>query len=243
MSDQPPLSARPRPPQSPPNGQKRRRPRALPPPASPESRFIGYLVLGFGVLAVVAVLILAFSGGGDKEERQADARVADSLAQDIVPAPAQPAPAPKPVVQQPIERKELYFKRQPNLDAAAMEGSWQAAIGKYTVVLQMQKGSYQIVYAQPDPNSRRLYSLGTYKIVAEDMVELTPRLDWPAPTSRMGAGYEILTRAEFPILVTFQSGRMLWQNPPQSEKRVLAPYRSPVTAAEDANYVVWQRLK
>lgn len=36
------------------------------PPLSPESKFIGFLVLGFGVIAVIAVLILAFSKrGGD----------------------------------------------------------------------------------------------------------------------------------------------------------------------------------
>lgn len=221
---------------------------------SKESRFIGYLVLGFGVVAVLAVLILAFSGGGDPEERAADPKVAQELVADMAPPVTsntpkasvpvlqiQPLPEAKPVL--PVAPpKELYFKRDPDLSASDMEGTWQAAIGRYTAVLQMQRGAYQITYGQANPQAARLYSLGTYK-VTEDMVELSPRFDWPAPASRSGAGYEILTRSPFPVIAAMQGGRMLWQNPPQSEDRVVAPYKTPAIAGENVNYIVWQKLK
>jgi len=55
MSDQPsapaPRQPRPRPRQGAPR-----------PSQSRESKFIGYLVLGFGIVAVAAVLLLAFTG-------------------------------------------------------------------------------------------------------------------------------------------------------------------------------------
>ncbi len=176
---------------------------------SRESRFVGYLVLGFGVLAIIAVLIIAL--GGKKEETPVVAGA-------------------KPEAQSLIAQSD-------------MEGDWQAAIGKFTAVLQIRKNVYQIILAQPDPNAPRYYSSGTFKVV-EDVMVLTPRIDWPPPASPAGKkiGYSILTQAPFPMIAVFKDGGMLWQNPPQSEKRVRAPLTSPIFKSERVDYVSWKKL-
>ncbi len=198
---------------------------------SHESRFIGYVVLGFGLLAVVALIIILLSGSN---ERQDAARQPQRLVPEMTDTQTMPRPVPK---------KELYFKRNPDLDAGDITGGWQTNIGKYTAAIQMEKGVYQVILAQPDPYAPRLYSSGTYKIL-EDIILLTPRLDWPTPAAPKGKkiGYQVLTSAPFPLIAVMEGKKMIWQNPPQSEKRVLVPYKSPLFMDEGVDYVVWQRV-
>lgn len=218
--------------------------RRTPPPKqglSYESRFIGYLVLGFGVLAVIAVAIIAFSAKketGSKQTAQEPVQQATQPPQALVSdmINTQPIAPEKP-------KPELFFEREPDLDAEDLKGAWQTSIGKYTAVVQFKKDVYQIILAQPDPNAARLYSSGTYKVM-EDIILLTPHLDWPQPATQAGKtiAYEILTRAPFPIIAVIDGNKMLWQNPPQSESRVLVPYKTPLFLDEKVDYATWKKL-
>ena len=211
---------------------------------SRESRFVGYMVLGLGVVAVIAVLMIAASKFGGKQDAQPlsqtpmsaqnnvvapnqlvddknlQARVAQDLLSGMKPVTATPV--------KPVAKKELYFRREPDLNAPDIEGAWQTMISKSTAVLQMNGGTYQIVIADPKEYSRRLYSAGTYKVL-EDIILLTPRLDWPAPQAPKGTdvNYAPITSAEFPVVAAIKSGKMLWQNPPSSETRIYVPRAMP----------------
>lgn len=226
MSDQPPSRPQPSRPQTkrPPQGKGR-------PALSYESRFIGYLVLGFGVLAVIAVVIIMLSGKSAEVKKE---DVQQTLVPEMIDTQTAAPAKPKP---------ELYFKREPDLDTADLKGAWQTSIGKFTAVVQFEKDVYQIILAQADPNAPRLYSSGTYKVL-EDIVLLTPRLDWPQPLSPKGKiiPYEVITRAPFPLVVFIDGDKMLWQNPPPSEKRVLVPFKSPIFMDEKVDYVTWKKL-
>ena len=198
-------------------------------------------MLGFGVLAVIAVLILAF-GKDDAAPSPEAAKLAEQkptnardLMADLTDAPQSPKPVPK---------VDLFFERDADFAAGKMEGDWQSAIGRYTAVLQIREGVYQLILASTDPVAPRYYSSGTYKVI-EDIVMLTPRMDWPAPASVGGKiiAYEKLTRAPFPVIARFDGGDMLWQNIPQAEKRVTAPYTSPLFMSEDVKLATWKRLK
>jgi hypothetical protein len=70
-------------------------------------------------------------------------------------------------------------------------------------------------------------------------------MDWPPPASPAGKtlAYTKLTRAPFPVIAKFDGGNMLWQNVPQAEKRVSAPYTSPLFKSEDVKLATWQHLK
>lgn len=236
-----------------PRGKARRRAQA-PKPLSRESRFVGYLVLGFGFLAVVSVLFIAFSRGGGEDSGGPVAPVAvtpenrgaaqGGAALDVSPREligALPQAGPKaPEVE--VVDTDLFFERVKNFNAGAMEGDWQALIGRYTAVLQIRKSVYQIILASADPASPRYYSSGTYELI-EDILVLNPRQDWPPPGSSASVSYSRLTRAPFPVIARYQGDGMLWQNPPQSEKRVSGPYTSPLFMSENIKVAHWKKIK
>lgn len=231
-------------------------------PATPESKFIGYVVLSFGILAVVAVFIVALNlrSGPAKQVAtqntqqvtQSDtvklpapespgslqARVAKDLSANFIPDPAKTAPPPPEPV------KELYFKRQPGIKPADVTGAWQTQIGRYTAVLEITASSYQLILADPTNYSSRFYSSGTYSVI-EDLFTLTPHREWAAPKSPPGVtvSYISLTASPFPVMAAIQKGHMLWQNPPFTEKRVLVPNSMPIMIDGAQRYLVWQRLK
>ena len=237
MNEQPPAPPKPRP-TAPGNGAPRPKRR---PTQSRESRFIGYLVLGFGVIAVIAVLILAFgktdvAPDQDAPKPASASEIKADLGNSTRTITAPPAPAPV--------KKDLFFERDADFDAGDMEGDWQATIGRYTAVLQIRKDVYQLILAGPNPNTPRFYSSGTMK-VTEDIIMLNPRMDWPPPKAPAGKVivYTKLTRAPFPVIAKFDDGKMLWQNVPQDEKRVSAPFTSPLFKSENVKLATWQHLK
>lgn len=238
MSDdtsQPPPKPQ-RPPQESAQGVRPRRRPAPPPPPSRESRFIGYLVLGFGLLAVIAVLILAM-GKKDESSQAADAQKQTTTGDLRAALSASTPRAVKP------PKQELFFERDADLNADRMHGNWQASIGRYTAVLQLRKDVYQLILASSDPNAPRIYSSGTYKVI-EDIAMLTPNVDWPTPAVPQGRVviYNKMTRAPFPVLVKFEGDQMLWQNVPASEKRVRGPYTSPLFMTEKVKVAFWKKL-
>ncbi len=236
--------------------------------SSKESRFVGYMVLGFGIVAVMSVLLIAANRFGGNNEQTGGQPVATPVAvmsptpQTLVP-PATPA-APdlqnrvakdllgnlsSPFSQErgqykELPKDELYFKRQPDLDSAAIEGAWQAMISNSTAVLQLSKGTYQIVMADPAQYSYRQYSSGTYTVM-EDLITLTPRNDWAPPSPPKGTDivYASITSAPFPVMAGFKSGKMLWQNPPSSETRIYVPRMLPLLQDSAQGYIVWQPVK
>lgn len=220
-------------------------------PMSRESRFIGYVVLGFGVLAVATVLILAFSGGVDVKNAPVPQQEAvKAIQSDLASTPSPPATpsatqaAPREQAK-PVRRTagKLAFARQSDIPVSDMNGGWQSMIGKYTAVIQLDGKVYQIILASSDPAASRVYSSGTYQVV-DDIITFTPRTDWPEPSNARGASlkYNKLTRSPFSLLVGFQQGRMLMQNVPSSEDRVLTTPYSAMFMNEKVDYVVWQKI-
>jgi hypothetical protein len=220
MNDQPPQSGRPR-------------HRPAPHPPSQESRFIGYVVLGFGALAVIAVLMLAFGGSNDVELTAEQTALGEELTRIEAPSEAE---AQKP-------QQKLYLKRQKKIDADDMQGGWQAVIGDYLTVLQIQKGAFQIIMALPDPNRPRKYYSGTYRIL-DDLIVLKPEFKWGAPKRPPGSDitYTRLTASSFPMIVGFDKGNMVWQNAPRSETRVYVPPRSPLLSGTNMDYIIWKKM-
>lgn len=226
MSDQPPSQPRPK-----------QRPVNRPPPSA-ESKFIGYLVLGFGILAVVAVLMIAFMGRGpDTDVTQPDIQKAEAIRAKEDTLIQAPQVIPPPLVY------KLPFKRQPDFDKSSLDGNWQTMIGMFTSVLQMNKGVYQIILAGDDPYMPRYYSSGTYSLI-EDIILFEPQMNWPKPVTKSGGGnYLPITVAPFNIMTAMYEGKMLWANIPPDEERVTRIFEPPVFLSEDVEYVVWKRVE
>lgn len=256
--------------QNPRQSSRGRRPTQKPPllGLSKESEFIGYIVLGFGVLAVIAVLLVAVNRFGGASKNVVTQNNVTGVAQtDPLPSSVKPVTpqnnqdlqnrvaqdllgnmkenfSTEPIEIQKKDKNQLLFDRQPNIKPSDIEGSWQANVGKKTAVLQMVNGTYQIIIADPMEYSYRKYSSGNYTMI-EDIILFQPRTDWPKPKPPPGTDvqYSQITMAKFPAIAAIQKGKMLWQNPPASEKRVYVP-RGLAVAKDTANgLIVWQRAK
>jgi len=225
---------------------------------SRESAFIGYLVLGFGILAVVAVVLLLM--GRDNVSNQAQAPktpVQQNAAHSLPASPtsdaagnttaaqlrrdlnAMPQTAAVPSEPEPA----LAFSRGGAIDKDDLSGGWQAMIGDRLAVMQMEKGAFQIILAPADPTFPRSYSSGTYDVL-EDMVILNPRLDWAAPKVPEGSGirYERLTAGSYPMIVAFKGGEMFWQPVPATETRIYVPLTNPLLVGTQQRFISWKKL-
>lgn len=220
--------------------------------------------MGLGALALVAVIMIALSArsgspdGSPADTKVTAAKTAEEKALEAIPARVRKYQAPENVAKdlslslqakikippKEKEKPELFFKREPGLDADRMTGSWQAAIGSYVAVLDMDGKVYQIVIADPNNYGERFYSAGTYEVL-EDMVTLRPQNTWPFPDVPQGQEikYSKITTSRFPVLAAFKGDSMLWQNPPESETRVVAFRKLPILLSENLDYVTWQRVK
>lgn len=218
-----------------PSAPRRRRPTQKPEPTR-ESRFIGYVILGFGAVALLSMLIIALNSPSiDTDEalpdEQTTARLQETIQQTQTPAPrAQPASSPA---------AQLVLPRVKSVNESQVAGGWQAQIGDYVAVLQMKGGAFQVILAHPDPARARLYSSGVYRLI-DDIVALEPRLDWKAPVSQ-GVFYERLTTGSYPMIAGFKDGAMVWQNVPRDDRRIYAPPRSPLLLDPARNYIVWRK--
>lgn len=206
---------------------------------SAESRFIGYVVLGFGILAVVAVLMLAFMGRTPETKvvQQPDPQKTEAIAGKSIPLIKPPKPIPPP------PEYTSPFKRQPEFNKDDLDGNWQTMIGKYTSVLQMNKGVYQVILAGDNPKTPRYYSSGTYKVI-EDIIVFEPQLDWPPPITKTGRdNYQTITLAPFNMMTALKDGKLLWANIPPNENRASRIVQPPLFMSEDVDYVVWAPIQ
>lgn len=222
----------------PPPAAPRPRPKAKAPPPSPESKFIGYIVLAFGLLAVVAVLMLAFMGRSpDTDVAVPDVKKTEAIRGNSTAL----IQAPKVIPEKRVYN--LPFKRQPDFNKASMDGNWQTMIGIFTSVLQMNQGVYQVILAGDDPYMPRYYSSGTYT-VEEDIIKFEPQRSWPKPITKSGGGnYQVITRAPFNMMTAIYDGKMLWANIPPDEIRAVRIAEPPLFMSESVDYVVWTRIE
>ncbi len=222
----------------PPPAPPRQRPKNRAQPQSREAKFIGYIVLGFGLVAVVAVLLLAYAGRSpDTDVVVPDAKRAEAIGGKSTAL----IQAPKVIPQKTAYK--LPFKRQPDFDKSSMDGNWQTMIGMFTSVLQMNQGVYQVILAGDDPYMPRYYSSGTYT-VEEDIIKFEPQRSWPKPMTKSGGGnYQIITTAPFNMMTSMYDGKMLWANIPPDEIRAIRIAEPPIFLSENIEYVVWTRIE
>lgn len=234
---------------------------------SRESRFIGFLVLGFGIVAVLAVGMIALQSPDTAPVQKAaptPAAKPGDASKTVEKAPPALRGSQAPVAHEGVvsdltslfskdpasgakKKKtgnELYFKRQSDVAAAAFVGSWQAYIGERTAVLRMNGNAYQVIVADVKDYSYRLYSSGSYTVKG-DIIQLTPQMSWPAPPVPKGQSvtYTTITASPFPVIAAIKGGDMLWQNPPQDEKGVRVPRALPLMLGENQNYIIWKPVK
>lgn len=230
---------------------------------SPE--WVGFGILAIGVLAVIGVGVLVYQKLKPSTALQApvpaaavsapdvalppqlmvreDSALQNRVAKDLMTGLAAPFSPDKNQYKKP-KTDGLYFARGGAITESDVAGRWQTIASNSTAVLELASGTYQIVMADPNNYSERKYSRGTYRFL-DDMIVFEPHNEWPKPNPPKGTDveYHTITASQFPAVVGFQRGYMLWQNAPQTERRVYIPRVLPILEDPAQGYLVWERMK
>ncbi len=161
-------------------GQKRRQKRE----PSRQDRWIGYAVLGFGLLAVLGVGWLAFSRYG-----------------------ATPQTAP------PVAEEQAVVKAGParKLSAAKIEGVWETAFLDYNCTLDLRDdGTFRILATRPVQALPRYYSRGRYTLDGA-FITLTPDKAMGTPEAEdPDHKYRPLTLRAYAVELRLKDGQQIW---------------------------------
>jgi hypothetical protein len=207
---------------------------------------MGFVVLGFGVLAVTATLLLALNmrtpappeNGTTPAATPAEENMVDTLNSMTQETRARAEPEPKVNVSR---------ERQENIKESAITGMWQTAIDGGKAVLQIENNVYRIIISFENPNLSRRYSNGTYRLI-KDILVFYPNPAWGAPEVPEGApniDYDALTQSEFPILVSRQRNNLVFMHPDDEivPSGVYRPSDSPLLSLIETGIAVWEPLR
>lgn len=199
---------------------------------SAQMQWVGYVVLGFGLLACIAVVMLFFSATGQPEApNQPPDLIADSPVEPAPPASQSPRPAPEPVV---IERPE----RQEDIKIKEIQGVWQARLKDANAVVQIKDGVYRLIISFDYPGLPRRYSNGTYEMKGDQLI-LTPKSEWGPQKSADGfVEYLPLTSVGFSTLVARSKETLVWMTTPDQTVEYHVFFR-----LTPEGMVVWTPLK
>jgi hypothetical protein len=212
---------------------------------------MGFVVLGFGVLAVTATLLLALNmrdtgiseNSSEVREDKPSEAAADENMVDTLKSMTQETREPS----EPAPKVNVSRERQENIKESAITGMWQTQIDGGKAVLQIENNVYRIIISFENPNLSRRYSNGTYRLI-KDILVFYPNPAWGAPEVPEGSpsiDYDALTQSEFPILVSRQRNNLVFIHPDDEmvPSGVYRPSDSPLLSLIETGIAVWEPLR
>ena len=197
---------------------------------SSESRWIGFLVLGFGILAVVAVGLLALQNSKGVE---------DTINQQA----AQSAEEQNDLAEALDGIRDGVRTQQENAiedaDLDTIKGVWETQLVSGKAVIELKKSKYRMIVAGDGESSRRYYSNGTYEIMEDGVLVLTPNLTSRPPQDSYR--YSHVHRGPIPVKIGQQEGYMIW-TPPGIQSKVFVPSIHPFLRLASEQIAVWKKL-
>ena len=112
-------------------------------------------------------------------------------------------------------------------------------------VLQIEGQAYRLIIVFSGRTQERIYSNGVYTL-KDGVMMLTPRLDWPPPEDGDGSriSYDSLTVSPFPMLVSKEKGKLIWQHPTFREAPdIYIPGTNPFLYRVEGHAAIWERLE
>lgn len=186
----------------------------VPKKAQQQSQLIGYAVLGFGILALLVVGVMAWS-------RFAPQHGTESVGADEI-------------------HKE---GRAPRLTAENIEGDWQASFLDYTALFQAHAGTFQVLALRAFPTAPRYYARGTYTLNGAFMT-MTPDNSLGSPADEDPQNrYLHLGHRPFTVEVRFKDGGQLWFVGPTDPVYPRKNPAHPLIQFSDKDYILWTPKK
>lgn len=193
---------------------------------------IALAIFGISLLAFAYACILAiktFSGGGSTEET---VRISQDELDEFKNAGARQVQKEEPVKS---------FKRQRRIKEKQITGVWDAKLGNARGLLQMKDGGFRLILIDRTSSSLRYYINGTYTL-QEDILLFNPDVRQVPPSEKYD--YQILTRSEFPVMVSKHKGKMVWQEISDDvDVDVYVPNNHAVLDRAKNGIAVWSALK
>jgi hypothetical protein len=186
-----------------------------------------------GVLAFVYVSILAFqtlTGAGQKSAQ----KTVEISQEEIDQFKNQEIN-----ISEETDTTQRKAKRQRNIKERDVAGVWDTYLGDARVLLQLKDGRFRLILINQNSRNLRYYVNGSYRM-EEDIVFFDPDPQSPAP--RGDFDYEILTRAEFPVMVSKHRGKMVWMKPSDDVDIYVPNYHVILDRAQN-DIAVWSTLK
>lgn len=137
------------------------------------------------------------------------------------------------------ETKQQKAKRQKNIKERDITGAWDSYLGNTRVLLQLKDGVFRLIMISRDTNNTRYYINGVYRM-EEDILYFDP--DPTSPPPKGDFEYEILTRADFPVMVSKHKGKMVWLKP-SKDVDIYVPNYHVIIDRSINDIVVWSVLK
>jgi hypothetical protein len=216
-------------------------------PMSAQSKWVGIVVLGFGIVAVAATIMLALhvrsgsSAATGPSAEETAAQEQEDMAQSLQSMKSAPAEQKQPEIRVSAERQKKIKEKD-------IAGLWQTQIDGGKAVLQIENGIYRIIVSFENKNLERRFSNGTYKMIG-DILVLSPRSDWGPPEDQNNQAaadnYRTLTGSDFPVLVSKQGGKTVWMSANGAEDippDVYVPNVNPFLTLIQSGVAVWETL-
>jgi len=192
---------------------------------------IALVVFIIGVLGFMYVCVLALKTftGGDKPATEIE--ISQSEVDQFKKTDTQNT-------QEQVTKKRK-AKRQKNIKERDITGAWDTYLGKTRALLQLKDDKFRLIMIDRNDVRTRFYINGAYRL-NEDILYLDP--DPQSPPPKGDFDYEILTRAEFPVMVSKHKGKMVWMRPSEDVDIYVPNYHVILDRVQN-DIAVWSTLK
>jgi len=130
-------------------------------------------------------------------------------------------------------------KRQKNIKERDITGAWDTYLGQTRALLQLKDDQFRLIMIDRDDVRTRYYINGAYRL-EDDILYLDP--DTRSAPPKGDFDYEILTRAEFPVMVSKHRGKMVWMRP-SDDVDIYVPNYHVILDRVQNDIAVWSTLK
>ncbi|MEM6782075.1 MAG: hypothetical protein AAF569_09460 [Pseudomonadota bacterium] len=206
--------------------------------SSLQSKWIGFLVLGFGALCLGAVGFIIYQSSVSTQSQPVMQTERTQNAQSDTDQ--RRADLNRSLSEMGSTRSQTQNAQSANqdFDFSQIIGAWEATLSDHLVgILQITNDGYRLILSKDNPRANRFFSTGTYQLVENNVLILNPDLSATAPQD--GFRYRRLHNSPFSVKLEQRAEFMIWSKPSSSNSFVSNPGAHPILRLTDDGLIIW----